>query len=157
MNEIPKKASSSGKMIGLIFVLFILVTIVTRVCSDSPQQISTVNGENPPITIADFGNFYIYNQSELRMETTLLYGDFHTLPSINVLNPGQSYNYKVAVDSKTIKNAYVRYTALNGNHIDITLRTSGAASRKTVIVTAIEGFSYSLNVESLYVKDRFTP
>ncbi|MCM3748601.1 hypothetical protein M3223_14715 [Paenibacillus pasadenensis] len=159
MKETPKLIN--GKTLGVILVLFILVTIVTRVFSDRTQRInSTDGGVLPPIAIASVGDFYIYNQSNVRVDTTRLSGSFASPPpNNNVLYPGESYNYQVEVTANYDRNAYVRYTANNDNsrYIDMTLRTSGTPNYITIIVTEIEGFSYSLNVGSLYIKNRYAP
>ncbi|OXM13565.1 hypothetical protein [Paenibacillus herberti] len=160
MKETPKNALMSGKTIGVILVLFILVTIVAHVFSESARRInSTDGGDSSPIAIAAVGDFYIYNQSDVRVDTTRLSGSFVSPPNNNVLYPGQSYNYQVVVEANRDRNAYVRYTANNDNsrYIDMALRTSGTPNHITIIVTEIEGFSYSLNVESLYIKTRYTP
>ncbi|OXM13560.1 hypothetical protein [Paenibacillus herberti] len=162
MNKLPENASVSGRgwSIGVLLVLFILVVIVTSIFNDSSQLENSQNGNSSPINIAVFTDFYIYNQSDYTLETTLLLGDFEPPgPRVHVLNPGQRDSYQVVYKNNEYRNAYVRYTASSSNnvYVDITLRTSGRATDRTIIITAIEGMSYSQNVQNLYIKNRYTP
>ncbi|SDS37145.1 hypothetical protein SAMN05444162_1334 [Paenibacillaceae bacterium GAS479] len=156
--------SGSGGTIGVVLVLFILVAIVTRIFSDSSVLQSSPNGDLPPVTIAATSSFTIYNQTEnLSLETTLLVGDFAPpVPRIHVLNPGQSYAYSVVVsDSQYQKvNGYVRYITIDGRYIDITLTTERRERSRiyaSIAVTAVEGLSYSQNVQSLFIKRVYVP
>ncbi|MCM3748595.1 hypothetical protein M3223_14685 [Paenibacillus pasadenensis] len=150
--------SGRGWSIGVLLVLFILVVIVTRIFNDSSQLESSQNSDSPPISIAEFNYFYIYNQSDSTFETTRLLGDFEPPgPPIHVLNPGQNYTYRVAIKNTDYRNAYVRYTSTSSNsvYIDITLRTYG--SDRVILVTAIQGLTYSQNAEKLYIRNRYEP
>lgn len=162
MNEMPGNALTSGwgRSIGALLVLFILVVIVTRVFNDSSQLDHSQNGNSPPINIAESTDFYIYNQSDYTLATTLLRGDFAPPgPPADVFYPGQNNIYQVVYKGNEYREAYVRYTATQSNsiYIDITLRTTGNARGRVIMVTKIEGLSYSQNAEKLYIRNRYIP